>query len=346
MARPFCLRTRLHLETLEDRLVPSTMAGTYPDGVWRWDSSAGWSHISNVRAGYLEVDDAGNVYAQTHFGNPSDGVWRWSAATASWAKLSNLQTDQFQVTPGGVLYGDFGAQGVWRWSNSGWMNLSGLNPVFIAVSDSDAFFGRFDQSGAQGVWRWTPTAGWSVLTSSLPLVLQTDSAGDFVGMFTAAGQEGTWRWSPTAGWARLSTAVPAASIAVSGNGTIFENRGVNGLWYARPGATSFTQFDTDSNYSSAMTALPDGSLYVQKYDGTHYNGWYWNANLLGLGAGLFRLFQADSRSSYPAIGKDGDLFFSDDTSGSIGTGNWSVSSAYHLLGGSNTQRPIILGSQR
>jgi hypothetical protein len=316
------------------------MAGNYADGTWRYDTSAGWAHISNMQATRLDVDDAGDVY-----GKFTNGLWRWSAATASWAKLSDLQTDQFQVTPGGVLYGDFGAQGVWRWSNSGWMNLSGLNPVFIAVSDSDAFFGRFEQTGAQGVWRWTPTAGWSLLTSSLPVVLQADSGGDFVGVFTATGQEGTWRWSPTAGWARLSTAAPSITIAVSGNGTIFENRGVDGLWYARPGAASFTQFDTDST-NSAMTALPDGGLYVERFDGAHFYGWYWNANLLGLGASLFRLFQADIRSSFPAIGKDGDLFFNDGTTGSIGTGYWSVSSPYHLLGGSNTQRPGGLGSQR
>jgi hypothetical protein len=55
------------------------MAGVYADGTWRYDTTAGWTHISDRQASILDVDDAGNVV-----GRFTDGVWRWTAATASW----------------------------------------------------------------------------------------------------------------------------------------------------------------------------------------------------------------------------------------------------------------------
>src|SRR5262249_50909249 len=116
MLRP---RNRLELETLEDRNVPSTMAADYTDGLWRWDSTAGCGHISGGHATRLDVDDAGDVYGQF-----SNGIWRWSASTLGWQKLSDLQATTFQVTAGGVFYGDFGATGLWRWSFAGWQKLS------------------------------------------------------------------------------------------------------------------------------------------------------------------------------------------------------------------------------
>jgi hypothetical protein len=331
--------TRPVLETLEDRLVPSTMAGNYADGVWRFDTTAGWNHISNMQATRLDVDDAGDVY-----GKFSDGLWRWSASSASWMKLSSLAADQFQVTAGGVLYGAFQSSSVWRWDPStGWMKLSSLDVGLMTVSDSDAFFGRFDSAGAQGLWRWTPTAGWSLLTGNRPTSVYSDAAGEFVGVFNtfiAAGQEGTWRWNPTTSWARLSTV--ATSISVSSNGAIYETRGNAGLWRAAPGAISFTQINSAAQSSPLLYALPDGSLYIDPFDPVvnHNSGYYWSPSLLGLG--FVKIINDTSHINPAVIGKDGDLFFNADTSG---TGYWSLQSPYHTLVG-NTQIPNLLASQR
>jgi hypothetical protein len=343
MTRPLCdsrPTSRPQLETLEDRLVPSTMAADYADGVWRYDTTAGWAHISNLQASLLDVDDAGDVY-----GAFSSGLWRWSAATASWSHPSSLMVNQFQVTASGILYGDFVGSGLWRWdpSSNGWAHLSDLHPSTfpgIAVSDSDAFFGYFS-TGSVGTWRWTPTAGWSLLTAYQPAQFQTDTAGDFVGDFTAAGVAGTWRWSPTAGWARLSTTAPI-SIAVSANGAIFEDRGTNGLWRAAPGATSVTQIDSTS--AAFLTALPDGSLFAKRYVSGDYSGWYWNSSEPGFG--LFRFLPSIDSVAERGIGKDGDLFFRDATVNADGTGYFSSQSPYHLLTGLNIQQPTLLVSQR
>jgi hypothetical protein len=333
MSQPFCQHSRLHLESLEDRLVPSTVAGSYADGVWRYDTGpAGWSHISNLQATQLDVDDAGDVY-----GTFSDGLWRWQAATASWAHLSNLSVQQFQVTAAGVLYGDFGSQGVWRWSDAGWMTLSDLKPTQMAVSDSDTFFGCFT-TGSAGTWRWSPSAGWSLLSSSVAAVAETDTAGNFVGLYTAAGQLGTWRWNPTAGWTRLSR-TGGMAIAVSANGTIYENRGFSGIWRAAAGATSFTQIEFVDTNTVVMTALPDGGLYEDsRY--LPFPGWYWNG-----GIGRVKIIADSSELDTPVIGKDGDLFYRDLNPSGGGTEYWSLQVAYHLVAG-NTQRPNILVSQR
>jgi hypothetical protein len=343
MTRPRFDSHRPTLETLEDRLVPSTVAGSYADGVWRFDTSAGWTHISNFKAVQLKVDDAGDVYGS--FPNKG-GLWRWSASSASWMKLSSLNVQQFQVTATGVLYGDFNSNGVWRWDPSiGWMKLSDFDVGGITVSVSDAFFGEFQQAGVQGLWRWTPTAGWSLLTGNRPDTLKTDDAGEFVGVFEtfiAAGQVGTWRWNPSTGWARLSTATPI-TLAVSSNGAIFENRSPDGIWRVAPGANSFTQINPATTTFELITALSDGGLVAL---GLNASGtpeetiWYWNPNLQGLG---FITIINDATNIVPdGVGKDGDQFFD---SGIHGTGYWSLQSPYHLLAG-NTQDPGFLASQR
>jgi hypothetical protein len=326
-------RVRPGLEALEDRLVPSTVAGSHPDGVWTYDTSAGWSHISNLQASTLALADAGDVYGQF-----DDGVWRYTASTRSWAHLSNLTAVSLQTTPGGILYGNFGNVGVWRWNSAtGWMKLSDLNPTFTAVSASDALFGSFEETGAVGTWRWTPAAGWSLLTFSLPGLLRTDNAGEMIGTYGDTGQQGTWRWNPTTGWARLSTSEPQ-HIAVSGNGAIFENRGTSGIWRAAPGATSFTQIDTTDGTNLLINALPDGGVFENRF--SNHTGWYWNG-----GIGLVKIVNDTSTTSLSAIGKDGDLFFPDSTDG--GFGYWSLQVAFvnipTLMG---TKDPAFLYGQR
>jgi hypothetical protein len=338
MLRPCFNQPRPHLETLEDRLVPSTVAGNFHDGVWRYDTSAGWTHLSNLQATALTVDDSGDV-----FGRFSDGLWRWTASTASWAHLSNLTVQQYGVTSSGNLYGDFGTSGVWRWNSStGWMQISTLDASLIAVPGSDAFLGRFDEAGAVGTWRWTPTVGWSLLTGNLPDQLQTDAAGDMVGLFginIATAQRGTWRWSPTSGWARLSTAAPI-SLSVSVNGAIFEDRGTSGIWRWAPGASSFTQIDSTDASGDAVVAMPDGGLYLRRHASgdTNASGWYWNG-----GIGLVKIINDATGILAEGLGKDGDLFFYH--FGFNDVDYWSLQVAFGSMTGIPND-PTFLVSQR
>jgi hypothetical protein len=298
------------------------MAGDYADGVWRWDTSAGWAHISTQQATKLTVDNAGDVY-----GKFSDGLWRWDAGTSGWQKLSALPATDFQVTGGGVLYGDFGAAGVWRWSFAGWQKLSDQDVVSFKVSDSDAFFGSFN-TGSFGTWRWTPTAGWSLLTSSRPDQLATDAAGDFVGVYNLEAPpsaHGTWRWNPTTGWARLSTDV--TTIAVSADGVIYEARNAAGLWRLDPnqsGAT-FTQVSMDDMSSSTFVALPDGGLFLDFYvtGAAAFTGWVYN------GTGWAKVIDNLDNTMNMVGGQDHDEVFFNDGAG--GTWHWNSQTPYQQL---------------
>jgi hypothetical protein len=334
-ARPR-LSCRPQLETLEDRLVPSTIAGSYADGVWRWDSTAGWSHISDQKANIVRVDAAGDVY-----GTFSDGLWRWDASTGAWGHLEKTSglgdAEEFKVTASGVVYADFGTSGTWRWSFDGWQEISNLNVTDFDVSRSDVFFGRYDALSATGLWRWTPTVGWSHLTGNTPDSVLADDAGNFAGIFNtgiAATLKGTWRWNSSAGWARLSTSV-ATAIDLSDNGTLFENRGTGGIWRWNSG--SFTEITTASGSSAFTVALSDGSVFMEFYNTSagHYVGWYWNAS-----TGWSNPFANTSPFFLESAGKDGDLFYGNATAG--GTWRWSPTLGAVQLGSLN---PSALGTQ-
>jgi len=323
------------LETLEERNVPSTVAGNYADGVWRWDATDGWGKLSAAQASILDVSDGGDVY-----GKFADGLWRWSDATFTWQKISSLNVTSFQLNSNGVLYGDFGASGVWRWStNLGWQLISSEDVQSFSVSDADAFFGRFDAAGPQGTWRWTPAQGWLKLSANRPDEILSDDAGNLVGRFStfiAVGQVGTWRWNPIAGWSRLSTA-NADDIDVSDNGTVFEDRGATGIWRLTPavGPPSFTQIGLAAANNSTIFALPNGDLYYDyNSSGGVYSGWVWKAT-----TGWGKIVD-NTASAYPVVvGKDGDVFFD---AGTSGTWYWSPTKVYSLLGDKN---PTLLSSQ-
>jgi hypothetical protein len=314
---------RLELEILEERVVPSTMIASYPGGVWRYDTSAGWSHISNqIPTGPLLADGSGDVYSKF-----SDGFWRWDATTVSWMKLSTLTADLYQPTDGGVLYASFGNNGVWRWS-AGWQQLTALTVGSFAVSNSDAFFGGFS-TGVPGTWRWSPTTNWSLLSQAVPDTLRGDDDGVVAVYSGGPGSHvSTWRWSLSAGWSFLPPA-PAQSfgISVSADGAIFEDRVAAGIWHAAPGAIALTQISTSNTQSfSRLVALPDGNLFLILDNGPGadpaYSGWFWNAS-----TGWSKISGA---SDITTIGfdKDSDVFFS---RLDPGTWMWSPTGGLHQV---------------
>ena len=327
--------SRPHLETLEERNVPSTFAGNYIDGVWRWDATDGWGKLSGSQATVLDVSDSGDVYGQF-----ADGLWRWSDATFAWQLLTKLPAESFEVTASGVLYGDFQNFGVWRWSgDGGWMFLTPHDPIRVSVSDADVYYGRFDAEAVRGAWRWSPADGWLKLTNTRPDQIFSDDAGNFIGrfdIFIAAAQQGTWRWNSQAGWSRLSTAATSA-VDVSDDGTIYENRGANGLWRMAPGGAAFSQVTADSASGSTPFALPGGDLYYDyNYSPGNYSGWIYRA-----ATGNWSKIINSTANIYPAVvGTAGDLFLD---AGAQGTGYWSAATGYFLLG---NQNPTVLASQR
>jgi hypothetical protein len=308
------------------------MAANYADGVWRYDTTTGWDHISNLQATWLDVDDAGDVY-----GKFSNGLWRWNAATASWGKLSDLTVSTFRVTASGILYGDFGSNGLWRWNPStGWGQLTNMKVGEFTVSDSDVFYGDVS-TGVQGTWRWTPTQGWSLLSHTLAWDVFSDSAGDLVADYTpgsiGTASAGTWRWTQSGGWARLSNAFPS-NLSVSASGAIYETRDT-GLWYLGVGQSAFTQISNVPAPGSVPIALPDGSVFYYYFQTSTPSGWYFNA-----ATSSWAKVVDTMDTGFIAVGKDGDVFINDFSHGLL---HWAPGSSVTTLSGTATflisQRP-------
>jgi hypothetical protein len=335
-SKPTC---QLHLENLEDRLVPSAVAGNYASGVWQWQANVGWNHISFSQASQLQVDDAGDV-----FGKFASGLWRWQASTNSWTELTTTPVQQFQVTGGGALYGDFGSVGLWRCDTNGnWQKLSALDADKIAVNDKDVLYCSFLGTD-QGTWKYDNNGflvKWQFLTSNAPDVLKTDEQSDMVGVYKtyiAASQQGTWRWNPTNGWARLSSSVPN-DLQVADTGDIYENRGIYGIYHTGPEGTVMQQVSSTDASASIIAALPDGSLFQDLYytGATHHTGWYYNV------ATEMPALVASNLDTVSAMvaGKDGDLFLD---ANSLGLLRWSPTNPLTMttLGG---QDPTLISSQ-
>jgi hypothetical protein len=258
---------RPSLEQLEGRDVPSTTVANFSDGAWRWDSSAGWTHLSSQSATQFSVDDSGNV-----FGQFADGLWRWSASSMSWMKLSDGMSSNIQTTGSGILYGDFGSAGLWRWDpGSGWMKLTADDPGLSVVSATGAYFATFT-SGPMGTWRWTATQGWGMVSGGTATSLQTDDTGAMVGQF---GTE-TWRWSPTTGWDRISTM--GGMVEVSSNGNIFEQRS-DGIFLAFAG-NNFVLTRISTTMNAELMALPSGNLFLEVHPsgGGHSTSWLFTSS--------------------------------------------------------------------
>jgi hypothetical protein len=313
------MKRELTLEVLEDRTVPSVVAATFADGLWRHDTVTGnWAHLSTDKATDAAVDDTGNVFAKF-----SSGVWRWTFANgvANVQLLSNLNLAEMEVTAGGVLYGSFANQGLWRWSNAGWQKLSDFNPYRAVVSDSDALFARFD-TGVVGTWRWTPQAGWAQLSAARPDgFFATDDGGNFVGNFNVyigTGQQGTWRWTPAGGWTRLSTVV--AKVTASDTGTVFETRGAAGMWAFNPNQPSagFQRISDANAFSPIPTANGAAGIFYNSTT-SHYELWHYTAT------SGWALIDSNLTADGLAVGSGEDLFLA---RGDKGLWMWSATTGY------------------
>jgi hypothetical protein len=319
-----------HLETLEDRTVPSTMAGNWADGVWRWDSVAGWGHISDQQATQLTVDSAGNV-----FGTFADGTWRWSAATMGWQKMSELQAEAIGVSSGGVFYGAFGSAGTWRWSFDGWQQISSLDAEAFVVAGNDTFFGSF-ATASVGTWRWTPTNGWLLMTSNRPDSLQTDPSGDFLGVFQThidAAAAGTWVWSSAQGWRRDTTVW--AQVELGTTGMLLQDRGTLGLWGSLPFVGAASSVHLSGSTSDGMWPLANGDFLLVLASASASATLFHDSS-----SGVFNSISANATAlSFIVAGKDGDAFLA---FAGAGVWQWSSAGGLVLLGGAD---PTLMASQ-
>ena len=229
------------------------------DGIWQWNGSS-WTKItpSNPEA----MTAAYSLYAD--FG--TYGIRKWNGST--WTKITSSNPEAMAAA-GSLLYGDFGADGIWKWAGT-WSRIAWGNPEAMAASGS-SLYADFGPGGIGygGIWRWNGTA-WSHLTSSNPEAMAAAGSllyGDF-------GADGIWKWAGT--WSRIAWGNPEA-MAASGS-SLYADFGPGGIGYGgiwRWNGTTWNQL-TKSN-PEAMTAA-DSLLYgdfgidgIWKWDGTKWS---------------------------------------------------------------------------
>jgi hypothetical protein len=120
-ARPAArLRTaRPALEELENRDVPSSLACSFANGVWRWNEGTGWERLIPVPASIIATSSDGIVVCE--FPN---GVWRYSDLLG-WQHLTPAAPSSLGVNAAGSVVAEFPGLGVWRYENvTGWQRLT------------------------------------------------------------------------------------------------------------------------------------------------------------------------------------------------------------------------------
>ncbi|HOI17498.1 MAG TPA: hypothetical protein PK036_14250, partial [Geobacteraceae bacterium] len=65
-----------------------------------------------------------------------------------------------------VLYGDFGAGGIWKWDGTAWNRISADNPQAMIASGSMLYVNL----GGTGIWKWDG-ASWSQITATDPAIM-------------------------------------------------------------------------------------------------------------------------------------------------------------------------------
>ena len=125
-------KPRLELLQLEDRVVPSTVVGDFSTGVWRYEPSTGWQHLTTAHASLLAAGSNGEVV-----GEFSTGVWRYKDSTG-WQHLTWYDSSQVGISSStyyGEVVGEFQGGGVWEYNDyTGWTQLTSADASHLAFA--------------------------------------------------------------------------------------------------------------------------------------------------------------------------------------------------------------------
>jgi hypothetical protein len=67
------------------------------------------------------------------------------------------------LPPRGLLYADFGTEGIWMWNGSAWNKITPSDPQNMVASGSFLYA----DFGTEGIWMWNGSA-WNKITPSDP----------------------------------------------------------------------------------------------------------------------------------------------------------------------------------
>jgi hypothetical protein len=242
--------TRLTLEALEDRQVPTTfvVAEVPGEGVLRWSSNTNsWQQLTTWNASHVAIDSAGDVAAEF----PNQGVWRYEDATG-WQQLTGSNVTQVAIANGNVAVENPG-YGVWRYEDAkGWQNLTTWDASHIGI---DAYGDVAAAFPNQGVWRYEDATGWQQLTASN--VSQLAMAPNGYVVVENPGY-GVWRYEDATGW-KLLTGLDAGQVSIDSAGDVVGSFQFHGVFQS-PGLMLFTDARGWKQITSGDPATRPGSL--------------------------------------------------------------------------------------
>jgi hypothetical protein len=211
---------RLEVTRLEDRTVPSTLAGNFSDGVWRHTDAHGWQHLSTGNAAIVACASDGSVVAEFNNLGFFSGVWRFEDATG-WQHISYAKASILDIAAGGHVVGEFQGSGVWRFEDAtGWQHLTYADASLLSIDRYGTVLGEF----SSGLWV-DRNNNWILLTSAHASALEIAGNDYVVAEFQGVG---VFRFEFTQGWLHLTSA-DATSVGINDYGTVVGNFS-NGEW--------------------------------------------------------------------------------------------------------------------
>ncbi len=253
------------------------------------------------------------------------GLWRWTEA-GGWSQINAADPQDLAVAADGSLFIDYGPYGLWRWSESA--GIRQVNAADAQAMTPGADGSLFLDYGPYGLWRWTAAAGLARINESDP---QGFAAGPSGELYVDYGPYGLWSWTASSGLRRINASDPEGMAAGPG-GTLFVDYGPYGLW-------TWTTAGGWSRIHAAdpqgLAAGPGGDLYI---DFGASGLWAWSA------AGGFRLLNpADPQGL--AVAADGWLFVD---YGPYGAWRWADFAGFRQINPGDPQklaaRPALAGS--
>lgn len=285
-----CHRVRVRLESLDERVLPSTVYAEFGDPLSggylvRWQDRT--SQVIGIEAPYQFASaDAREVFGIYSTDYRDHGLWRWSVSDG-WQQLGTEVPYIIATGSYGEVFAAYDITykdpGLRRWTvSNGWQFLDSEYPDTIAApigSFGEVFAVYRNSYSDHGLWRWSRY--WQQLGTEVPYLIATGSSGEvFAAYSTTYSDHGLWRWTDSNGWQQVGTESPYL-IATSTYGEAFSAYGDR---YSDHGVWRWT----DSNgWQYLDTEYTDGIFtgsYGELFDGYGYNThrdpglWRWSGD--------------------------------------------------------------------
>ncbi|AMV40752.1 hypothetical protein [Planctomyces sp. SH-PL62] len=246
----------------------------------------------------------------------ASGLWRWSEA-GGFRQINAADPQDLVVAADGSLYVDYGGFGVWRWTEAGGLRqVNAADPEALATGPDGELYVDY---GRFGLWRWTAADGFKLLSGADPEGFAAGASGE---LYVDYERFGLWRWAAADGFRQINAADPEGFV-VGDAGTLYVDFGPSGLWLWTP-AGGFHRLHASN--PEGFAPAPWGTLAVDfGADGL----WSWSRSQ----DAFTRLNPANPEGLVGAA--DGWLYVD---FGPHGVWRWSAAGGLRKLNGADPQR--------